>query len=325
MPKQVTILDVANKSGYGVGTVSRVISGDPHVKASTRKKIEEVIKELNFTPNVNGARLRKKHSGVIAVMVPIINHPFFAEFVEDVDSVAMQNGYSLLLVTSKMNVEKERDILNKIKRKEVDGAIFVTHYEHDNEEIKGCPLVSVDRHLNNHVPFVSSDNYDSTKEAIEYLISTGAKRIGYLGTKPHVESEVMLREKAYLDVLEEHHLESFLMNEVVDHGEEDKLVEKFIETYKNVDAVFVSGTSLAQIFYSRMKMMGKKIPEEMQIISYDGLFNAWDNGEFISCIQQPIKELAEGAFQLLIDVINEKEVQRKNIYKSTFIKGSTTK
>ena len=117
MSRRVTILDVAKKSGYGVGTVSRVISGDKYVKESTKKEILKTIEELNYTPNVNGARLRRKHSRVIAVMVPVINHPFFAEFVEDIDSVAMQNGYSILLVTSKMNVEKERDILNKIKRK----------------------------------------------------------------------------------------------------------------------------------------------------------------------------------------------------------------
>ena len=80
MPK-VTINDVVKKSGYGLGTVSRVISGDKSVKESTRKKILKVIEELNYVPNVNGARLRRKHSNVIAVLVPVINHPFFAEFV----------------------------------------------------------------------------------------------------------------------------------------------------------------------------------------------------------------------------------------------------
>ena len=325
MPRQTTILDVANKSGFGAGTVSRVISGDKHVKESTRKKIEEVIKELNYTPNVNGARLRKKHSNVIAVMVPIINHPFFAEFVEEVDAIATKNGYSVILVTSNKNVEKEKEILNKIKRKEVDGAIFVTHYEHTDEEIQNCPLVSVDRHLNGIVPFVSSDNYDSTKMAIEYLISTGAKKIGYLGTKPYVESEVNLREKAYLDVLKEHNLPTYCMNDIVDHGEEEKLVDKFLKTYEDLDSVFISGITLTQIFYSKIKKIGKKVPEEIQIIGYDGLFNPWDSGIKISSIQQPIKELADGAFELLVDSINGKKVQRKNIYQAIFIKGETTR
>ena len=139
MANKVTILDVAKASGYGVGTVSRVLSGEASVKESTRQKILKVIEELNYTPNVTGARLRTQHSGVIAVMVPIIFHPFFSEFLEDVESAAAEKGYSILLVASQMNVEKEREILRKIKRKEVDGAIFVTHYEHDDADLKDCP------------------------------------------------------------------------------------------------------------------------------------------------------------------------------------------
>lgn len=325
MANKVTIVDVAKKSGFGVGTVSRVLSGDKYVKESTRVKVLQAVEELNYTPNVNGARLRKKHSGVIAVLVPIINHPFFAEFVEEIDSVAMQEGYSILLVTSKMNVEKEKTILDKIKRKEVDGAIFVTHYEHRDEELEGCPLVSVDRHLNHHVPFVSSDNYDATKKAIEYLISAGAKKIGFLGTKPFVNSEVMLREKAYLDTMKEHNLPPFTVNEVVEHGEETKIVNKLLTTYPDLDAVFASGNTLSQILYSKLISMGKKLPEDIQLISYDGIFNEWNQEINISAIQQPIKEMAIGAFKTLIDLINEKEVPHELIYKTKFIKGKTSK
>ena len=116
--KKVTINDVAEKSGYGLGTVSRVISGDKSVKDSTRKKILQTIEELNYVPNVNGARLRKKHSEVIAVLVPVINHPFFANFVEYLESVAGEHGYSLLLLSSQMDEKKEEDILWKIRKKE---------------------------------------------------------------------------------------------------------------------------------------------------------------------------------------------------------------
>lgn len=326
MSDKVTILDVAKKSGFGVGTVSRVISGDKYVKESTRKTILKVIEELNFSPNVNGARLRQKHNKVIAILVPIINHPFFAEFVEHVNNIASTKGYSTLLVVSRMNVDKEKEILRKIRQKEVDGAIFVTHYEHEDEEIRGLPLVSVDRHLNHSVPYVSSDNYDASKKAVEYLVSTGAKKIGFIGTKPFVDSEVLFREKAYQDVVAGHHLTSYITNEVVEHGEEEKLVDKFLKAYPDLDAIFASGMTTAQILYQKLKKKGVKFPDDMQLINYDGEPNLWDNHEIeISSIQQPIKEMAEGAFNLLVDVINGKEIQIRNIYTSTFIKGNTTK
>ena len=324
MPK-VTINDVVKKSGYGLGTVSRVISGDKSVKESTRKKILKVIEELNYVPNVNGARLRRKHSNVIAVLVPVINHPFFAEFVEDVEKIADENGYSLLLVTSQMNEKKEDDILLKIRQKEIDGAIFVTHYEHSNEEIEGLPLVSFDRHLNNIVPFVSSDNYESTKKAVEYLIDKGAKKVGYIGTKPFVESEVSLREKAYLDVIKERGYTPYVLNEVVNHGEEGKLVDRFIELYPDVDAIFASGSTVSFLIYQKLTELGKKMPEEVQLISYDGIYLLKEGKRIVTSIEQPIKELAEASFNILVDIINEREVKQANIFKAQFVQGETTK
>lgn len=325
MTKKVTIHDVVKASGYGLGTVSRVLSGKPGVKESTRQKILKVIEELNYTPNVNGARLRQKHSGVIAVMVPVINHPFFARFVEEVESAATAKGYSILLVASQMNVEKERAILNKIKRKEVDGAIFVTHYEFADDDIHGYPLVSVDRHLNHSVPFVSSDNYDATKAAIEQFVKSGAKKIGYIGSKPFVDSEVLLREKAYLDVMKEHHLTPMIVNEVTEHGAEEALVDKFLEKYPDLDAIFASGNTFSEVVYSKLMAQGKRMPEDIQLIGYDGVFYNWNDIPRISSIQQPIKEMAVAAFNILVDLIENKKVKQVNVYKTTFIKGKTTK
>ena len=325
MANKVTILDVAKASGYGVGTVSRVLSGEASVKESTRQKILKVIEELNYTPNVTGARLRTQHSGVIAVMVPIIFHPFFSEFLEDVESAAAEKGYSILLVASQMNVEKEREILRKIKRKEVDGAIFVTHYEHDDADLKDCPLVSIDRHLNHSVPFVSSDNYDATRKAIEMLINSGAKKIGYIGSKPFVDSEILLREKAYIDVMNEHHLPTMILNEAIAHGEEERLASQFLEKYPDLDAIFASGNTLTDIIYFRLANQGKRMPEDIQLVGYDGVNYNLDGYPKISAISQPIKEMAIAAFNILIDLIHGKEVKQKNIFKTTFVKGSTTK
>ena len=325
MTKKATILDVVNKSGYGLGTVSRVISGDKHVRESTRQKIQKVIDELNFTPNVNGARLRKKHSKVIAVLVPVIYHPFFAKFVEKVYEAADQKGYSMIVVASQMNVEKEKEILKKIRQKEVDGAIFVTHYEHDDEELSGLPIVSFDRHLNHHVPFVSTDNYDASKNAVDYLIEKGAKNIAYIGTKPFVDSEVLQREKGYLDALKEHQLTPHVYNEIMKHGEEETLVDELMKNINEYDAIFASGTTISGLIYKKLSASKIKMPEDIQLISYDGIFDNLGTSTLVTSIVQPIEELARGAVNLLVNVINEKEVPIKNIYKTSFIKSGTTK
>ena len=321
---RVSITDVAKASGYGVGTVSRVLSGDKSVKPSTREKINKVIEDLHYVRNVNGARLRKKHSGVIAVMVPIINHPFFAEFVERVENAADKAGCSLLLITSQMNEQKEKEILLKIRQHEIDGGIFVTHYEHGEDELQGCPLVSIDRHLAGGVPLITSDNYEATKKALELLYSHGNRHIGFIGTKPTVESEVSFRKAAYDDFIKEKGLTPLAKWEVISHGEEESLVTSFLNEFDDVDAVFASNIIVASSLYAQCLKRGKTFPDDLELIAYDGLDPIWGNSP-ITCIRQDIKSMAEAAFSALQQLIEGKEVNPNSIISTSLQIGLTTK
>ena len=161
-----TIKDVAALSGVGVGTVSRVINGGTNVNEETKKKVLAAIKELNFTPNSMGVKLRKNQNKVFALLVPLINHSFFAELTAHVEREALKYGYSILLVCSQKHEEREIEIINKLNRKEVDGVIFVTHYNHSEEELKNKVIVTIDRHLPGDIPFLSSNNYEASREAV---------------------------------------------------------------------------------------------------------------------------------------------------------------
>ena len=324
MSKVVTINDVARASGFGIGTVSRVLSGDKSVKPATRERINQVIEELHYVRNVNGARLRQKNTGVIAVLVPVINHPFFAEFLENVEIAADKEGWSLLVIASQMNEQKEKEILLKIRQHEIDGGIFVTHYEHSEEELTGCPLVSIDRHLPGNVPLVSSDNYDSTRKALELLYSHGKRRIGFIGTKPIVDSEVVLRKKAYDDFVAEKGLPNLSKWEATSHGNEPSLVESFLNEFQDLDAIFASNGVLALHTQRHLLNKGIRIPDDIELIGNDGVSPLWGAAD-IDCIQQDIKAMAETSFHLLRDLIEGKEVDPVTIIPTTLILGHTTK
>ena len=320
-----TIKDVAKLSGVGVGTVSRVLNGGINVNKETKEKVLKAIKELNFSPNSLGVKLRTNRNKVFALLIPLINHSFFAELTAHVEKEAEKYGYSILLVCSQKNEEREIEIINKLNRNEVDGVIFVTHYDHSEEELKNKNIVTIDRHLAGDIPFVSSDNYDSTKEAISYLIGKGCKKIAYLGSKPYVDSEVLLREQAYLDVMNENNLKPQMLSAVIDHGEEQMKVDEFIKMYPDIDSVFVSGAAMSQALYRTLKNNGKKIPEAIQLISYDGFFGEFKEGNEITCVEQPVEEIAKRCIRILLELINGKNPDTKNIIKSKFIVNKTTK
>ena len=321
---EATIKDVAKYAGVGVGTVSRVINNEKAVGEKTRKKVLDAIEALNYSRNNMAFQFRKNETRIIALLVPVINHPFFAKLAYYVEDEAGKFGYSVILVSSQQKVDKETEIIKKITHREVDGAVFVTHYMHEEEELQNCPIVSIDRTFGENIPYVTSDNYDATKKAIKYMIERGAKKVGFIGSKPLVASEVLERERAYLDVMAEYGMPPRIVNEVMQHGEETLAVADFMEKYSDVDGVFVSGYTLSQFLYEAAIELGRKIPDDLQIVSYDGIFKQWGISN-ITSVEQPIEDMARQVVRLLIKKIHGEETCQRTVLKTKFVLGTTTK
>ena len=319
-----TIKDVAKAAGVGIGTVSRVINNERGVGEQTRKKVVDAMQSLNYLPNNIASQLRKNETRIIALLVPVVNHPFFAKLAYYVEDEADKFGYSVLLVSSQQRVDKETEIIRRIQHKKVDGAVFVTHYMHDEEELSNCPIISIDRVLGKNIPYVTSDNYEATKKAVKYMIERGAKKVGFIGSKPLVDSEVMERERAYRDVMAEYDMPLRMVNEVIQHGEETVVVADFMEKYPDVDGVFVSGYTISQVLYDAASEIGKKIPDDLQMVSYDGIFRQWSNSNMTS-VEQPIEEMARQVVRLLIKKIHGEETCTRTVLKTKFVLGATTK
>ena len=229
------------------------------------------------------------------------------------------------MASSQHRIEKEHDVLQRLAQKQADGALFVTHYEHQEKEFDNLAIVSIDRHLGKDIPIVTSNNYEATEQGVEYLIEKGAKVIAFLGTKPNQVSEVSLREQAYLDTMNEHHMQPLVINESVEHGQEKVLVEKLLNSKQKIDGVFVSGCTLASVLYLEASKRGIKVPDELQIVSYDGDFSL-DGHSHITTLVQPLDQMAEQCVELIIKRINEeKDIPLMNKYDCRFIKGETTK
>ena len=320
-----TIKEVAKKSGVGIGTVSRVLNNSPQISEKTKKKVMKAIEELNYVPNVIGKRLSQNRSYVIAVIVPVIDHPYFSKLIEELELEADLHGYSLLVASSQHRIEKEQEILKRLAQNEADGALFVTHYEHNPEDFKNLAIVSIDRHLGEDIPIVTSNNYEGTVEGLYHLISKGCKRIAFIGTKPSEASEVALREKAYRDVMSKEGMELIIINKSVNHGEEYKIIDELFSNYDYFDGVFVSGCILANVLYNEVKARHINVPDELQIVSYDGQFTLQDYIH-ITTLEQPLNLMAKKCVELLIKLINQEDkIEKINKFDCRFLVGETTK
>ncbi|MBR2075913.1 MAG: LacI family DNA-binding transcriptional regulator, partial [Exiguobacterium sp.] len=121
----VTIYDVAREAGVSMATVSRVVNGNPNVKPTTRKKVQDAIDRLGYRPNAVARGLASKKTTTVDVIVPDISNIFFADLARGIEDVATMYKYNIILGNSDSSRDKEVHLLNTLLGKQVDGIIFM--------------------------------------------------------------------------------------------------------------------------------------------------------------------------------------------------------
>ncbi len=319
-----TIKDVAKEAGVGVGTASRALSGNGSVSDDARKRINAAVKKLNFVPNQSARNLKNQSCATMAISVPTIRHPFFAKIIYYVEECLSRRGVRMLVVNSQDKKSKESEMLEMIRQARVDGIIFITHHAHDSID-ENLPIVSVDRHIGGKVPFVTSNNYEASREAVEYLLSRGAKRVGCVCGKTAVESEVQLRYKAYDDCMREHGLPSRLAVADFKHGDEMEVMREYLQNNPDIDGLFAGSDMLANAAYYNALLLGKRVPEDLQIAGFDGVMDEWCPHPKLTTVQQDIEALAATAVDVLFARVRGEEYEHKTVIKAKLKIGETTK
>lgn len=313
-----SILDVAKVAGVSKSTVSRYINNG-YVSKEVRIKIEDAIKELNYKTNLIGTMFKNNSTKTIALCVPLVSHPFFSLMIQAIENEAHLNGYKLLITGSANDVEREKSFINLLIHNQVDGIIFITHNHYDFFD-SSLPVVTIDRHFGKNVPCITSDNYDATYQALTFLYKVkGRKKIGFLGGRPQVKSEVSKRYDAYCDFIKENNLSPYVYYEDFRHGEEISRSYEFNEKYPDIDALFATSDAFGFAFYRIMQEKNKNI----DIITYDGCMNNWIQTPTFTCIKQNIEEMAKVTVDVLLKRINKEKVEKLYKIKSTFVIGET--
>src|SRR5262249_32180097 len=120
----VTIQDVAARAGVSAMTVSRVLNQPARVAPATRGRVEQAIRELGVVPNALARQLLRGRTHTIALLVSDISNPFFTEIARGVEDVAQRNGYIVILGNSDESVEKERQYLQALQGRRIDGLLI---------------------------------------------------------------------------------------------------------------------------------------------------------------------------------------------------------
>ncbi len=270
--------DLAEKTGYSMATVSRVLNGkasETRIPVETANSIIKAAREGGYLPDIVEQNLRMRKVDSIGLLVPSISNPFFADIAASIVASARKNHYTTIVVDSNESEEEEKYALSSLISRNVKGIIAVPSGKDSSlfEEIsrKYIPVVLVDRYFVGPVlPYVTTNNYTGAVNATNLLISNGHKRIvciqGAQSSAPNVR-----RVKGYLDALEK----AGLQDRALVVGDAFSVQNGFVETQLLLNmqprptAIFALSNTIMLGALKAIGESGLTIPDDLSMVCFD--------------------------------------------------------
>ncbi|MEV1157872.1 LacI family DNA-binding transcriptional regulator [Micromonospora chokoriensis] len=202
----VNLKDIAQRAGVSLATVSNVVNGYRPVGERTRQRVQQAIDELGYSPNLGARHLRRGRTGLIALAIPELNNPYFAELAEIAISEAAALGYTLVMENTAADRKAELALLDGTRRHIIDGLIL-SPVRIGREEVLArtadTPLVLIGEGVSD-VPYdhIAIDNVAASHAAIQHLVAIGRRRIAFIGATPGGDRQsAHLRVRGYREAL----------------------------------------------------------------------------------------------------------------------------
>ncbi|MDO4308336.1 MAG: LacI family DNA-binding transcriptional regulator [Eubacteriales bacterium] len=322
-----SIRDVAQKAGVGVGTVSRVLNGSGYVAPETRKKIEGAIEELGYIPNELARNLFRNKTGIIGIIIPDLDHAFFSCLVRETEVALYKLGYKAMVCNTVGISNREKEFLDMLNRNMVDGIITAAHTLDGEEYLKQSkPIVSVDRDFGPGIPMVGSDHESGGKMAAEIFLKNHCRKILHItGVAPDIAAND--RHAIFESIMTAHGVE--LVDAVMewnkfDHESYWEIAKKAIQKCDGIDGVFAADEPALSYMHLALEA-GKKVPEDLKVVTYDGMDITRLCYPKVTSICQNVPFLSETCANTIVDLIeNRKRVPHKQILSVEVRQGDST-
>jgi LacI family transcriptional regulator len=312
MDRKPTMNDVARVAGVGTMTVSRVLNESAPVSAEAAERVYRAIEKLGYRPNEMARALRGLKSRTIGIIVPYLYDPFFATIAHAINTVAKENGYSVILTTSNEDPDSEYAEAQLMLQRRVDGLIVIPADAHRSRlsraEFDKTHIVTLDRPVQDRrFDTVLVQNQSGSKRAVQHLLSDhGHRRIVFIGLNKHLYT-VRARFEGYRRAM----LEAGLQPEPSFKCDSQELTSAVIAELireKTPPTAFFCFNNLTTRYTLRALLdLGVRIPEEVSLIGFDDFELAEILHPNLTVVRQPVYEVGRVAAGLLFDRLKRDE------------------
>ena len=303
--------DVAERAGVSVKTVSNVVNNHPNVKASTRDRVLTAIEQLHYRPNLSARNLKHGRAGFLALAVPAMDSPYFAELAARVSQEAAALGYIVLLDPTGGEESAERVVLEGMRSHVIDGVIF-SPLALSADEIAAraddLPMVLLgERPVPTGFDHIAVDSVQAAQAATTHLISLGRSRIGAIGRET-MRGTASERLRGHRRALRAAGLpfDPRLVVSVPHFEREDGQVamEQLLALPQPPDAVFCFNDLMAVGALRACAEARVRVPHDVAVIGFDDIAEARFANPSISSISPDLTFLAREALAMLISRID---------------------
>lgn len=330
-----TLKEIAKKLNFSVSTVSRALNNHPSIGLRTTAQVQKLAKEMGYEPNRMALLFKQQKTNILGVILPNLSEEFFSQAINGIENIARENDYSVLIGQSHDNLEDEIKLVAAMKNHRVDGVIASITMHTQNlfhfEELDkyNIPVVFFDRVPDsNQVHKVASNFITSTRQAVEFLIAQGHKRIGIINGPEDMKS-CKERVKSYMDTLSGKKIKidlSLVVSTDLSQEQVYKATGELLNLKKPPTAILTINdyVALDAIQYVKRNYSGQK--KNIVFVSYANLpLTNYVAHPPIASVEQYPYEQAEKATQILFELLEErtkkKEGDQEEFFRNVIIEG----
>ncbi len=308
--QNATIYDIAEELGISVSTVSRVLNGFEHVRASTRQRVLEAAERMGYVANVQARSLAGGRSNMIGVVVPGVDNSYINAILSGIDDELARANLNLILYTTHRENRREAEYVRAVANGMTDGLILVvplarTSYLDALRE-QHFPYVIVDQNdPTNESWTIQSTNWEGAYDATRYLIELGHRRIGFI-TGLKALSSSLERLEGYKAALRDHGIpimDSYIIEGDFWEPQGYEAGRKFLGMSQRPTAIFASNDLMAFGVLRAVWERGLSVPQDMSIVGFDDVPQAAYVHPALTTVQQPLEQMGRIAARKVIDLI----------------------
>ncbi|MGM0880318.1 MAG: LacI family DNA-binding transcriptional regulator [Bacillota bacterium] len=313
-----TIYDIARLAGVSTATVSKVINNTGRISDQTRERINRIMEDLNYRPNVLASAMKGKSTYQIAFLIPDIDNPIYAQYLKHIEAYGQELGYNIVLCSTDNDFAKETRHITLLRQRRVDGFIIASKFKND-ELLKqlveeGFPIaLFAHERPGISIDSVTVDDYMGGYLASKHLHSLGHRKIGVVG-EDSISSDERIR--GYKFALSEANIP--IDNKLIVVGgatlqEAEQSAAVLLDSEERPSAIFGCNDILAIGVMQAAKARGIRIPEQLSVIGFDDTPLCSIVSPRLSSISLPVRELGKHVTDIIISKIEHSDTVKQRI------------